>query len=218
MAKVLLVDDSRDLLEAYLLFLEATTAHEIRTATSGRAAFEIVRAWRPDIVVTDVMMPDMNGLELISEIRSQIPPPLPILVALSGFPDFEQEARRRGARVFQSKPIDTNDLVVLIESLIGERELPDHLRAATKERRQRASELAQAAGAATLARRPYFRDVMQLNARLISRYFGGSDVGLLVMREGHMRVFAPRTVVARSGRGPRPSSVTASTSSRAAPR
>jgi YesN/AraC family two-component response regulator len=204
MAKVLLVDDSRDLLEAYLLFLEATTAHEIRTATSGRAAFEIVRAWRPDIVVT--------------EIRSQIPPPLPILVALSGFPDFEQEARRRGARAFQSKPIDTNDLVVLIESLIGERELPDHLRAATKERRQRASELAQAAGAATLARRPYFRDVMQLNARLISRYFGGSDVGLLVMREGHMRVFAPRTVVARSGRGPRPSSVTASTSSRAAPR
>ena len=190
MAKVLLVDDSRDLLEAYLLFLEATTAHEIRTATSGRAAFEIVRAWRPDIVVTDVMMPDMNGLELISEIRSQIPPPLPILVALSGFPDFEQEARRRGARVFQSKPIDTNDLVVLIESLIGERELPDHLRAATKERRQRASELAQAAVAATLARRPYFRDVMQLNARLISRYFGDSDVGLLVMSEGHMRVFA----------------------------
>jgi CheY-like chemotaxis protein len=93
MAKVLLVDDSRDLLEAYLLFLEATTAHEIRTATSGRAAFEIVRAWRPDIVVTDVMMPDMNGLELISEIRSQIPPPLPILVALSG---SRSSSRRRG--------------------------------------------------------------------------------------------------------------------------
>jgi CheY-like chemotaxis protein len=190
MAKVLIVDDSRDLLEAYQIFLETTTSHEIRTATTGRAAFEIVRAWRADIVVTDVMMPDMNGLELISEIRSQIPPPLPILVALSGFPEFEQEARRRGARIFQAKPIDTDDLVVLIESLVGEREPPDHLREATKERRQRASELAQASVSATLARRPYFREITQLNARLMSRYFGGADVGLLVMSDGHMRVFA----------------------------
>jgi DNA-binding NarL/FixJ family response regulator len=190
MAKVLIVDDSRDLLEAYQIFVETTTSHEIRTATTARAAFEIVRAWRPDIVVTDVMMPDMNGLELISEIRSQIPPPQPVLVALSGFPEFEHEARRRGARVFQAKPIDTDDLVVLIESLVGEREIPDRLREATKERRQRASERAQASVSATLARRPYFREITQLNARLMSRYFGGADVGLLVMSDGHMRVFA----------------------------
>jgi CheY-like chemotaxis protein len=190
MARVLLVDDSRDLLEAYVIFLEATTAHEVRTATSGRAAFEVVRAWRPDIVLTDVMMADMNGLELITQIRSQIPPPLPILVALSGFPEFEEEARRRGARVFQAKPIDTDDLVVLIESLVGERELPARLREAAGERRQRASELAEASVSATLTRRPYFREVMQLNARLLSRYFGGADVGLLVMSEGRMRVFA----------------------------
>jgi CheY-like chemotaxis protein len=190
MAKILLVDDSPDLLEAYVIFMESTTSHELRSATTGRAAFEIVRTWRPDIVVTDVMMAEMNGLELISEIRSQIPPPLPILVALSGFPEFEQEARRRGARVFQAKPIDTDDLVILIESLVGEREPPGHLREATQGRRQRASALAEASVSATLARRPYFRDVMQLNARLMSRYFGGADVGLLVMREGHMRVFA----------------------------
>ena len=190
MAKVLIVDDSRDLLEAYQIFLETTTSHEIRTATTARAAFEIVRAWRPDIVVTDVMMPDMNGLELISEIRSQIPPPQPVLVALSGFPEFEQEARRRGARVFQAKPIDTDDLVVLIESLVGQREVPDRLREATKERRRRASELAQASVSATLARRPYFREITQLNARLMSRYFDGADIGLLVMSDGHMRVFA----------------------------
>jgi hypothetical protein len=38
--------------------------------------------------------------------RSELPPPLPIVVACSGFPDFEEEARRRGARIFQPKPID----------------------------------------------------------------------------------------------------------------
>jgi CheY-like chemotaxis protein len=136
------------------------------------------------------MMPDMNGLDLISHMRSEIPPPLPIIVAMSGFPEFEKEARRRGARVFQAKPIDTDELVALIESLLGEREPPDHLRVITQARRQRASELAEAAVAATLARRPYFREAMHLYTRLVSRYFDGADVGLLTMSEGHMRVFA----------------------------
>lgn len=190
MAKVLLVDDSRDLLEAYVIFLQSTTSHEVRAAFAGREALETVREWRPDVVVTDVMMPDLNGLELISEIRSRIPPPLPVIVALSGFPEFEAEARRRGARVFQAKPIDTDDLVVLIESLLGEREPPGHLREATRERREQASALAEASVAATLARRPYFREVVQLNLQLLSRYFGGADVGLLVMGDGRMRVFA----------------------------
>ena len=188
--KVLLVDDSRDLLDAYVAFLQVSTPHEIRAAMTGRDALEIIRTWRPDVVVTDVIMPDMNGLELISHIRSELPPPLPVIIAMSGFPEFEKEARRRGAQVFQPKPIDTDALVALLESPIGEREPPDHLRALTQARRQLASEMAEAAVAATLARRPYFREVMQLNARLISRYFGGADVGLLTMSGGHMRVFA----------------------------
>jgi CheY-like chemotaxis protein len=188
--KVLLVDDSRELLDAYVAFLQVSTPHEVRSATTGREALEIIRTWRPDVVVTDVIMPDMNGLELISRMRSELPPPLPVIIAMSGFPEFEREARRRGARVFHPKPIDTDELVALIESLIGEREPPDHLRIITQARRQQASEMAEAAVTATLARRPYFREVMQLNSRLVSRYFGGADVGVLTMSGGHMRVFA----------------------------
>lgn len=44
-----------------------------------------------------ILMPDMNGLELISQIRSSFPPPLPIIAVWSGFPEFEAEAKRRGA-------------------------------------------------------------------------------------------------------------------------
>jgi CheY-like chemotaxis protein len=188
--KILLVDDSRDLLDAYVAVLESTTPYEVRTASSGRAALHIVLTWRPDVVVTDVMMPDINGLELISEMRSKLPPPLPIVVAWSGFPEFEAEARSRGAQVFQPKPIYPDNLVVLIESLLGQREPPEHLRADTEARRQAASRLAQAQVAETLARRPHFRDVAALNTRLISRYFGGADIALLVMDGGRMRVFA----------------------------
>jgi CheY-like chemotaxis protein len=188
--KILLVDDSRDLLDAYVAVLESSTPYEVRTASSGRAAQDIVLTWRPDVVVTDVMMPDMNGLELISEMRSKLPPPLPIVVVWSGFPEFEAEARSRGAQVFQPKPIYPDDLVVLIESLLGQREPPEQLRADTEARRRAASRLAQAQVSETLARRPHFRDVAELNTRLISRYFGGADLALLVMDGGQMRVFA----------------------------
>ena len=188
--KILLVDDSRDLLDAYVAVLESTTPYEVRTASSGRAARDIMLTWRPDVVVTDVLMPDMNGLELISDMRSKLPPPLPIVVAWSGFPEFEAEARSRGAQVFQPKPIYPDDLVVLIESLLGQREPPEHLRADAEARRQAESRLAQAQVSETLARRPYFRDVAALNTRLISRYFGDADIALLVMDGGQMRVFA----------------------------
>src|SRR5262249_58502079 len=91
--KILLVDDSQDLLDSYVTFLETVTPHEIRAATSGRAGLEIARTWRPDIVVTDIMMSDMNGLDLITHVRSELAPPLPLIVAMSGFPDVEREAR-----------------------------------------------------------------------------------------------------------------------------
>jgi CheY-like chemotaxis protein len=189
-SKILLVDDSRDLLDAYVAVLESSTAHEVRTAGSGRDALEIVRAWRPDVVVTDVIMADMNGLELISHLRSELPPPLPIIVVWSGFPEFEAEARHRGARVFQPKPIYPDDLVLLIQSLLGEREPPEHLLADALARRQAASQLAQAQLSETLGRRPFYQKVAELTARMLSRYFGDADVGFLVMDGGHMSVFA----------------------------
>jgi hypothetical protein len=95
-----------------------------------------------------------------------------------------------GARIFQPKPIDPDELILLIESLLAEREPPAHLRAGAEARRQAASELAQAKVSATLARRSHFREVAGLGTRLVSRYFGCADVGFLVMEEGHMRVFA----------------------------
>ena len=48
--KILLVDDSEELLSAYLAFLEGTTSYEVRTAASGHAALRILECWRPDII------------------------------------------------------------------------------------------------------------------------------------------------------------------------
>jgi len=188
--KILLVDDSQELLDAYAAYLRGTTPHEIRTASSARAALEIVRTWRPDVVVTDVIMPDMNGLELITRMRSDLPPPLPRIAAISGFPDFEPEARRRGAQVFQPKPLDVDQLVSLIETLVTGREPAGDLRATIRARRKAASELAGRAVSATRAHRPYFAELVRPAARLLSRYFDGADVALLLAGEEGLQVFA----------------------------
>ena len=190
MSKILLVDDSRTLVDAYVTFLETFTPHEVRGATSGLAALEIARDWRPDVVVTDVMMPDMNGLELITQLRSQIPPPLPVIVAMSGFPDVEREARHRGAEVFQTKPIDTDELVALIDSLVTNRTASVSRHAAHDARRKQASERAKAAVVSMIARRPFSPDVAHLGARLLSRYFGDVDVAILLIGDEHLQVFA----------------------------
>lgn len=188
--KILLVDDSADLLNAYVGLLKISTTHDVRTAQSGRSALEIVRSWRPDVVVTDIIMPDMTGLDLISHICSDVPPPLPIIAAWSGFPDYEEEARRRGAQLFQPKPLDPDNLLLFIESALGKREPPARLRVNTMERRQAASRTAQVRLAETVERRPYFHEMTALYTRILSRYFGNADVALLVMEGGHMRVFA----------------------------
>ena len=189
-SKVLLVDDSRELLAAYTVVLESTTSHEIRSTTSGRAALDIVKAWHPDLVVTDVMMPDVNGLDLITLIRSEVPPPLPAILAVSGFPDFEREARHRGAQAFHAKPIDPDDLAALIESLLANRPPPADVRERTRVRRQATSEQARAAVATTLARRPYFAMAAQLGARLFSRYFEDAQTAVLLMGDERLTVFA----------------------------
>jgi CheY-like chemotaxis protein len=188
--KILLVDDSQDLLDSYVAFLETATSYEVRAATSGRAGLDIARSWRPDVVVTDIMMPDMNGLDLITHMRSEMPPPLPLIVAMSGFPDVEREARYRGAQVFQTKPVDPDDLVTLIESLLTKRQPPAHIAAASEARRRQASELAKRAVAAILERRPYFAKVAQLGTRLLSRYYDNADAALLLIGDGPLKVFA----------------------------
>jgi CheY-like chemotaxis protein len=189
-AKILLVDDAHELVDAYVAFLHATTPHEVRAASSGGAALQILRTWRPDIVVTDISMPDMDGLELITRMRSELAPPLPVIVAMSGFPDFEREARRRGAQVFQVKPIDTDDLVALIESLLTNREPPDLARTHTQARRQAASERARVAVSTTLTRRPHYPEVAHLGMRLLSRYFDDADTAILLMGERQPQIFA----------------------------
>jgi CheY-like chemotaxis protein len=115
--KILLVDDSDVilLLEAELLTSEG---YEVRTATSIDQVNSVLRAWSPDIILTDVKMPDMDGDELCRLIKAQLPKLVPVIL-FSSLPDpqLARLARRCGADGFLSKSNGLESLAEQVEDL-----------------------------------------------------------------------------------------------------
>jgi CheY-like chemotaxis protein len=126
--RILVVDDSDDIRELYQLILEAE-GYEVDVAADGARGFERARAWRPDLVVLDVVMPVMDGLELLLKLRSDLVPPIPPVVLCSGFDLTEEEALRRGATSFLRKPLESDDLIEAIRhALDGRTVAPETIR------------------------------------------------------------------------------------------
>jgi two-component system, OmpR family, sensor histidine kinase VicK len=120
---ILLVDDSDELLESCKLILE-TAGYSVRTALNGEEAFVQIRNDRPDLVLLDVVMPRMGGLELLLKLRSDLPPPLPPIILWSGSDLTEEEALRRGAVGFMQKPVARGDLLSGVGRVLENSERP----------------------------------------------------------------------------------------------
>lgn len=122
MAKRLcLIDDDIFILDA---LKEEMTRHgfELRAAPGAAAGLDLIRREGADIVVTDINMPGTNGMQLIAQIRSELPS-LPI-VAMSGSYDeagrlLSEAALEVGATCAIAKPFRASDLVNLISTLLG---------------------------------------------------------------------------------------------------
>jgi GAF domain-containing protein len=74
---------------------------------------------RPALVLTDAMMPGMTGLELVTALRSEVAPPVPPVVVVSGFPALEPEARARGAVDFLHKPIGGEEMLEAVARVLA---------------------------------------------------------------------------------------------------
>jgi DNA-binding response OmpR family regulator len=105
MPKVLVVDDEPAILEVLQTFL-IRNGHTVRTVCDGPAAIQSVRADRPDVVLLDLRMPGMSGLEVLRCIR-EIDHELRVLI-LSGVLDEEtrQQVLDLGAHACLPKPVD----------------------------------------------------------------------------------------------------------------
>jgi DNA-binding response OmpR family regulator len=114
---VLVVEDDdsiRDLLERAL----SDAAYQVSTAMSGARALESMYAHLPDLLVLDLMMPDMNGWELLREMaQSRELASVPILVVSAASATGLREAQDLGAPVFLPKPFELDDLLSEVERL-----------------------------------------------------------------------------------------------------
>lgn len=117
--RVLLVDDDPDLLRLLSIRLKAS-GFDARCTTSGEAALAALAAQRPDIVVTDLRMPGMDGLALFDAVRQQdLSLPVIVLTAHGSIPEAV-EATRRGVSGYLTKPYDAAELIAQIQRAVGQ--------------------------------------------------------------------------------------------------
>ncbi|MFY9665441.1 MAG: response regulator transcription factor [Candidatus Cybelea sp.] len=123
-ARVLVVDDERALRELLEYGLEQA-GFSVRSVTEGSAAFALLQAWSPDVIVLDVMLPGRDGLTLLPEIRRLTTAPVVMLTArteiaekLAGF--------SAGADDYVGKPFDIEELVARLRTLLRRPRIEEH--------------------------------------------------------------------------------------------
>lgn len=114
MYKVVIIDDEPSVLEGLRLFVNwGEYGYEIvGQASDGRIAVPVIREMKPDLVICDICMPGLTGLDLIERINAELRP-APKFLMLSGYNDFSyaQRALQLGAVGYLSKPLDSDELV-----------------------------------------------------------------------------------------------------------
>lgn len=120
-AKVLVVEDTLDTRELLHLYL-TTGGFTVVTACDGREGLYMARAEKPDLVVTDLNMPHLDGLSLVRELRAESEfKDLPIIVLTAFGKQDRDEAIRAGANRAVDKPTDLESLIDDINELLNER-------------------------------------------------------------------------------------------------
>lgn len=117
--RVLLVDDNPKFLDIVIRFLETHAQFEtIVTAPSGSEALARAREQKPDLVLLDLGMPGLNGLEILPVLRTLVPRSLIVILTLLDTEAYRRAARRAGADAFVSKGALHAELLPTIDRLV----------------------------------------------------------------------------------------------------
>lgn len=204
---VLLVDDDTDLLDELQHALSRQGLWVI-TASNGQAALDEIQEVRPDVIVCDISMPGMNGLEVLERVRQMgTPSSTTPFIFLTGQSAIEDEIRGRstGADDYLSKPVDVQRLNAIIQSRISQLErfqtATEELVAAARARLEQAStRRITAMQNALVELRPLLREASGANMQLISLMEGISDsVWTELANSTHVRLKQAQYLVRNAG-------------------
>src|SRR5260221_494042 len=117
MAKILLIDDDATVRMTIMHLLEEA-GHLVLWAVDGRQGMAVFRGWQPDLVITDIIMPDQEGIQTITEMRAAKRDMKIIAVSGGGRignTDFLKIAQVLGAMAAVPKPFDPDFLLAVVE-------------------------------------------------------------------------------------------------------
>ncbi|WP_100658413.1 response regulator [Alteromonas flava] len=119
MAKILTVDDSASM-RAMVTFTLSEQGHEVAEAENGQIGLEVAKSQQFDLVISDVNMPIMDGIELITRLRQEPAykfTPILMLTTESG-QDKKMEGKQAGATGWVVKPFDPQKLVAVVNKVL----------------------------------------------------------------------------------------------------
>jgi DNA-binding NtrC family response regulator len=122
--RVLAIDDEPAMIEWLKILLEHE-GYEVKTAMIGARGEELFKAWKPDLVVTDMLLPDVDGLELLRRFKQTPQDTEVIVVTGHGSVQKAVEATKAGAYDFVEKPIDPEELLSRLQRALELRTLRD---------------------------------------------------------------------------------------------
>lgn len=114
--RILVVDDEQ---EITLVLRSGLTKHgyDVRVANEGEAAFELFQAWAPDLVVTDLSMPNINGLKLCQRLRAATTVPI-IVLSVKSDEATKVQALDAGADDYVTKPFGMSELLARVRAAL----------------------------------------------------------------------------------------------------
>lgn len=115
--KILVADDEPIMLKTIALKLKKD-GHEVIATDNGREAIELIESEKPELVITDIMMPFASGLEIAGKVKQSASPVPVIILSSMGQENVVLEAFNLGADDFITKPFSPNELSVRVKRLM----------------------------------------------------------------------------------------------------
>lgn len=198
--RILIVDDESAARAALDLLLRRE-GFEVRTASDGAAALAECAAFRPDLILLDILMPGIDGFEVCRRIKATPETRLTPVVLITGLSETEDRIKgiNAGADDFLSKPIDFNELLARTRSLLRLKQYTDEL--------ENAEAVLFTLAHAIEARDPYTRGhcerLAEMSARL-GKQLGIAEDGIKALRRAGIvhdigKVAAPDSILLKPG-------------------